>query len=324
MLQAQSYYSVLFRGRYTIYEARLMVKIVQRARQLFGRSPKYSDFIQKAYRLDGVNVVMAFPVSELLGGRSHNYEPLKSAVRSLKSWQVEYYDKQSKTWHLASMLDNATLNEREGMLTITCSQWLLEFICDFSNGGYRAYTFEVAMSMRNPFAARLYMLTCSMSEPLVYSIDGLREVLGVSMTHSRVHDFFRRVLDPAAKELEARGANGFKYEIIRKYKDKPRSKPTAIRLIPVKREGVAAKTAREVTSDIFEAIPASLIQFLALSAKFSYKEIGANKAVLKSFASIEGWQNKLVDIIDRARRKGKNHGYIIAAIKGHVAESGAK
>lgn len=320
MQQAQSYYSVLFRGRYSIYEARLIVKIVNRARQLMKQLPKYTDFLTAAYKIDDLNVVMAFPVAELLGGKSHNYEPLKEAVRALKQWQVEYYDKEAKTWHLASMLDNATLNEREGMLTISCARWLLSFICDFSNGGYRSYCFEKAMSMRNPFAARMYMLTCSMSEPLTYSIQSLRQVLGVDVSHARVHDFFRRVLDPAMKELEEKQANGFRYEIIRKYKDKPHSKPLSVKLIPIKREGVKAKTAQERTEEIFESLPASLVNFLSLSAKFSYKEIQSNKETLAAFSKLDGWQNKIVDIVDRARRKGKNHGYIIQGIKGHVAE----
>lgn len=319
MQQAQSYYSVLFRGRWSIYEARIVVKIVQRARELMKSQGRYADFVQKAYRLDGVNVVMAFAVKELAGSTTHNYEPIKEAVRNLKKWQVEYYDKEAKTWHIASMLDNATLNEHEGILTITCAQWLLEFITDFRNGGYRSYCFEKAMSMRNPFSARMYMLTASMTKPITYQIESIRQVLGVEGSHKRLHDFLRRVIDPAMKELEAKKANGFCYEIIRKYKDRPKSEATAIKIIPIKREGKDMAADNRI-EDLLASVPSSLAQFLNVSCKFSYREMTSNKETLEAFAKVDGWQNKLVDIVDRARRKGKNHGYIIAAMKGHVKE----
>lgn len=320
MRQAQSYYSTIFKGRFTTYEMRIMFKIVQRARELMKSQGRYSDFMTRAYHTDGFNLVMAFPVSELIGGRTHNWASIKNAVRALKSWQVEFYDKDRKEWHIGSMVDNATLKERDGVLVVTCSQWLIDFITDFRNGGYREYTFEIAMSFHNPFAARFYILTASLNKPFVYPLDALREIMGVKDKYSRVHDFLRRVVDPAMSELEAKQANGFKYELVRRFKDKPKSEVTGLLIIPVKRE-LREQAVERQYADFDKAVPSSIRNFLSSQLHFSWKELRGNKDTLAAFCSLDGWQDKLLDITERCRRLGKNHGYIISAMK---SEAGIK
>lgn len=321
MRQAQSYYSAVFKGKFSTYEMRILFKIVQRARGLMKSQGRYSDFMNRAYKTDGFNLVMAFPVSELIGGKSHNWDAIKSAVRGLKAWHVEFYDIVKREWHIGSMVDNATLKEREGILVVSVSQWLVDFLCDFRNGGYREYTFEIAMSMRNPYAARFYVLTASMNKPFVYSFDFLREVMGVKDKYPRAHDFIRRVVEPAARELEERGANGFRYEIERQFKEKPRSKVIGLKIIPVKRE-LRESRIEDQRMDLAAAVPSSIRNFLASQFGFSFKELRGNKETLAAFCGLDGWQDRLLDITERARRLGKNHGYIIAAMKSEAGLAG--
>lgn len=294
-----------------------MLKIVQRTRVL--THGRYQDLLQRRLDTDGFNYNYAIPIAELAGGRSHNYKPIKDAARALKNWEIEYYDKASRKWYLTSMIDNIILEERAGILRFSCSKWLIDYIVDFRNGGYRSYDFERAMALRNPFAARLYLLTASQTSPRRYALGALKDILGVGGRYARLHDFIRRCVEPARAELEAAGANGFSYEIIRRYKDKPRSEPIGLILTPVKREH-GSQNISERIKEAKASMPELLYQYLMQQWKFSAIELANNKDTLASFVSIGGWQEKFVDISDRARRKHKGHGYLIGAMKATISE----
>lgn len=323
MYQAQSYYSVILRGAFSVYEMRIMLKIVQRARLLMKRQGRYSDFLNHAYSVDGFNIVFSIPVAELVGGHTHNYECIKAAARHMeKEWQVEYYDKQSRKWYLTSMIYNVQLDERSGVLIFSAADWLVRYICDFRNGGYREYDFETAMSMRSPYAARMYLLTCSQTSPRVFSIDSLKEIMGVKDKYPRPNDFIRRCVEPARAELEKRGANGFTYKVIRQYPDKQRSRPVSLQIVPVKREKKSANLSVQV-ADLKQQVSPILTQYMSSQLHFTYKEMVSNTKTLTAFCQVPMWQQLFTDIVDRARRKNKGHGYIIAAMKSTVKEKGA-
>lgn len=320
MYQAQSYYSVILKGQFSIYEMRILLNIVRRARLLMKGQGKYSDFLNQAYSVDGFNLVFAIPLSELAGGKSHNYTYIKEAARHMEhDWQIEYYDKQTRKWYLTSMIYNVQLDERSGVLVFSAAEWLVQYICDFRNGGYREYDFELAMSMRSPYAARLYLLTCSQTAPRVYSIDTLKSILGVADKYTRPNDFIRRCIEPARRELEKRNANGFSYEVLRQYAHKPHSTPVSLRFNPVKREKRSANITEQL-SVIKEKIPPLLTQYMTRQLQFTYKELANNETALVSFVTMPSWETIFTDIVSRARRKSKGHGYIIAAMKSAFKE----
>lgn len=320
MYQAQSYYSVILKGHFNVYEMRILLKIVQRARLATKEKGKYSEYLQRAYSSDGINLNFAIPFQELIGGSTHNYGPIKKAVENLeKNWHVEYWDRENKTWHLTSMINNVSMDYRFGILQFSCAKWLIDYILDFKNGGYRYYDFERAFSMRNPFAARLYLITCSMTTPLTFRIENIKEVLGVKDRYPRFHDFIRRVIEPSMKEIEDKGGNGFRYEIIRKFKDRPRSEPIAIKLIPVKREKKDLNIGQQI-GEYKKKVPDIMTLYMSQQLGFSYKELKYNEDTLHAFSLLDNWQAKLYEIVDRCRRKRAGHGYIIGAIKSVIAE----
>lgn len=316
MYQVQSYYSTIMRHDFTVYEMRIMLKIVQRTR-LITYGKKYADYLRKPFDSSGLNLDFAIPLKEFLG-KSHNYEPLKQALRSMQEkWKVEYYDKEKRCWHLSSMINNVVIEERLGILRFSSPRWLVEYICDFSNGGYREYDFEMAMSMRNAFAARFYLITCSMNKPLLFNYDELKRVLGVEDKYKRFPDFERRVLKPAMRELEKRGCNGFSYDVIREVKDKPSSRVYALRIKPVKREKNAVREV-EVRKGWNEKVPPILTAYLAQNFNFSFSELKGNMNTLAEFCKRKDWQEKFFEITERTRRKNKNHGYLISALKSEI------
>lgn len=320
-MQAQSYYSVILRGRFNIYEMRIMLKIVQRTRVL--TDGRWNDLLKRRIDTSSLSLDYAIPVAELIGGKSHNYEPIKDAARAMKAWQIEFYEKERRIWHLASMIENVELDERAGILRFSTPKWLVDYMVDFRNGGYRSYDFEIAMSMRNPYAARFYLLTCSQTDDIYMQLDSFKKVLGIEGRYPKFYDFERRVLQPAMRELERRGVNGFVYREQREFKDNPRSAVKGVWIHPIKR-GKKERNISEIVGEIKRDLPELFTQYLMIQWKFTSIEMANNKKTFLAFTSLEDWQNALIEISDRARRKRKGHGYLIEGMKGKIAEQEAR
>lgn len=318
MKQAQSYYSIILRSDFSIYEMRIMLKIVQRAQPLYN-GKKYSDFLQSGICTDGINMNFAVPLSELLGKHSHNYGPLKAAImRMEKEWFVEYYDKATRVWHSSSMIYNVRIDERSGIMRFGVAKWLIDYIADFRNGGFRVYDFEKAMSLRNPNAARMYLLMASETRTRAMAIEDIKAILGCKDMYARPSEFIRRIIKPAQKELENKGYNGFSYQTINKYPDKKKSGIVGLKITPIKREMKQEINISVTRERLEKELPVILVNYLAFNCGFSYSEISNNRPALMNFVKLSDWQARLGDIVERARRGAKGHGYIIAAIKREI------
>lgn len=319
MKQAQSYYSVIMHADFSIYQMRMLLTVVKRTRAL--TSAIINKQISSSFCTDGVHLNFAVPFKDLVGN-SHNYDSFKQSIRKMmkeKPLVVERYDADNKIWQAAVLFDSVDLLEREGILKFSVNKWVVDYICDL-RGGYRVYDFENAMSLRNPNAARLYLLCSSMSAPMTASFEELRKMLGLSEHYQRIGDFERRVLIPSAKELEDRGFNGFSYEIIRKFPSK-KARAVGFRLMPIKRED---RNISEVKHEVDKALPETLVAYLMTNCGFSMQEISANQKTFGEFVSLEGWQELFINIVDRTRRKRKNHGYLVNALKSEVRARTAK
>lgn len=318
--QVQSYLSILLRGKFTIYQMRIFLKIVQRA-QAFLKSPsgRYSDFIRKAYVMDGYNVNFVMPISDIIASRSHNYEPLKKSIRDMLSrWVVEKYDPNKKLWQATNVVYNVEIEDQKGILRFSCAQWLINQIADFSKFGYRVYDYDVAMRIRNPYAAKIYILMASQKNIMTYDIEEFKKWLGAEGRYKRPADFARRCLEPAKKELEQLGVNGFAYSF--KKRGEWKTAPVdSIVMTPVKRGVIEAKNIGEIKAEVESILPIDIVNYLVLGCGFSYAEVSHQTSVLAAFMQLDNWQWKFTDIITRARKKRKNHGWIIQAWKREIA-----
>lgn len=320
MDQVQSYMSVMLNGKFSVYQMRIFLQIVKRAQSLIrANGGRYSDYIDKAFCMDGFNVNFAVPVQEIVGDRCHNYTPLKEAVLSMESdWIVQHYEWNKRVWRATPVIYNAEIEEQSGILRFTCANWLVQYITDFRKYGYRCYDYEIAMSLRNPNTAKMYLLTCSQDKPLTYPIDTLKKWLGVDEIYKRPADFARRCLEPARKELEKRGVNGFAYEFAHERKGKKTSAIKGVVIKPIKRGKDKPLDAAETRADVETSIDKTLFNYLITNVGFTIKELAHIKSDLIAFTSLPDWQYKITDIITRARQKRKNHGWIIQAIRGEI------
>ena len=330
----QSYLTTVMKGDFSLYETRIFVKIVEHANQLLN-GQRITNILGTAVSVDGITANIEIPIKEILTDGTNDYGKVYKAACSLSNKTVEYYDRKKGKWakntapdgkggvrYYTHLIDNIRYPEGNGLIKFTCATWLLQYILDFVNGNFTMYDLATALSLPSAYCVRMYWLTCSMTKPIPYPIQMLREMLGVGDKYPRPKDFIRRVIAPPAKIFEQRGLNGYVYKAIHKHEDSRTSKITAILLIPVKRQETSTKQlAAKLPANSW--IPAELRQYLSTKEQFTSEDFAKLKTDLFEFAKIPKWRDIIVHIANNAAKQRAGKGYIINGIRSEIRKYNA-
>lgn len=309
----QNYLINAMRGDFNIYEIRIFMKVVQQANHiLYGQ--KVSRLAGRAFCTDGISCHFAVPYKEIDPDKTH-VTAVKSAARRLKDKDIEFYDADTKTWHLASIIDDIHLRDGDGTIYFSTPKWLLGYIVNFISGNFTLYDLELAMTLSSTYAVRMYWLMCNQKKPITYRIDLLRDLLGLPADkYKNGKDFVRRCVEAPMAMLEKRGMNGYTFEKIMEH-----GKIGLIKFTPVKRQVERPEQVMALGNLNMWCKPA-LRQFLQTKCQFTQDELEKNKAVLADFGRLKDWQMMIVKIVRRQSLKGAKKGYVINAMKSCISE----
>lgn len=314
----QSYLTTVMRGNFSVLEIRIFVNIVAHANKIL-RGVKVSKLIGSSVCTDGLNCNLSIPVRSVMPETSHDYMQVKAALKNLAKKQVEFYDAEKKTWFCTPFISNIRVGEHDGLIKFTCARWLLDYILNFVYGNFSLYNLEAALSLTSAYAVRLYWLTCSMRDPLRFSISMLRDMLGVGDKYKQTKDFIKRCIDPAEKMLAAHKLNGFSYK-----KGIVKGRVQYIQFIPVKREEPTDNQLLAQVNGSSTWIDPVLRQYLTAQAGFTMRELSSHKKLWLNLIKMPEWQEKVVQIVNRARRKGAGKGYIIKGLQDSLTDNPSK
>lgn len=303
----QGYLSTIISGNFSAVDARIFIKIVSYAQRFISHN-----IITKADNPTfTTDIRVSMSIRDLLKN-SHGYDEIKKSAINLAKKQFEYADPVDNCWRYSSFAYNIELKERSGIITFSLPSWLLNLILDYSKG-FSRYDLEKSLQLSSSYAIRLYMLTCSASRPFTFKIDFLRKWLGCQDKYPNTSDFVKRVITSSELELQKRGFNGFHAEV-----QKRGLSIDAILFIPVKRGIQLTDKEAEAKLSASAIVPPLLTSTLVQMCKFSYREISANKGTLYQFSKLPGYDEKLLSIIERFRKKRASKGYIIRAMQSEI------
>lgn len=325
----QSYLTTVMKGDFSLYETRIFVKIVEHANQLLN-GQRITNILGTAVSVDGITANIEIPIKEILTDGTNDYGKVYKAACSLSNKTIEYYDRKKGKWtkntapdgkggvrYYTHLIDNIRYPEGDGLIKFTCAAWLLQYILDFVNGNFSMYDLATALCLPSAYCVRMYWLTCSMTKPIPYPIQMLREMLGVGDKYPRPKDFIRRVIAPPARIFEQRGLNGYVFKAIHKHADSRTSKITAILLIPVKRQEPSTKQlAAKLPANSW--IPSELRQYLSTKEQFTAEDFAKLKDDLFEFTNIPKWRDIIVHIANNAAKQRAGKGYIINGIRSEI------
>lgn len=309
----QNYLTTFMKGTFDVYQIRIFMRIVEQSNHVL-KGQRASRLLGKAYTADGINCNFIIPIREFPGGE-HHYSEYRHAAEELFSDKhvIEFVD-ENKTWHKCHIIENLSQNDGDGMLHFTVSLWLMRYIVNFVYGNFTMYNLQSAMMLPSAYAVRLYWLICNMDHPLSYTIPVLRAMLGVPEDkYTNTKDFIKRCILPPQKMFDDRHLNSFTFTRVKKGRF-----IQYLTFTPITRQ---EPTTGELTA--MAALGAwcdpVLRQYLQSQCGFEYKELAANKPTLFEFSKVQQWQDKIIKIVDRARRKRAGKGYIISAMKAEIA-----
>lgn len=301
----------MFRQPLSIYEMRIMLQVVKHCEVLTKK--KGVTYKQLAagniVGSDFVGSVVAVPMAVIMGQSHSGYERVKAAFRTLVKKNIEYYDAHERKWFLSALITDVVIDENKGIVAFRLPKIMIDYICDFSQGGYVLYDWEAAFKMRNIYAARLYTMFSSLNKDIVFGYENLLKAFGVENKYRKLSDFERRVLQPAVKEIETKIGRRLSYEVIRAMPGRKSSKVIGIKFFPMR--SVKAIEGQEVKGGLAQ----EHVSALARLAGLSWREISSNKQKFVPFFARNDWQERLYDVVSRARNKGRNHGWIISALQ---------
>lgn len=307
----QSFIYSITRVRLSLYEQRILLKVVEHA-QIRLKGLLIKDHLERiSHDFDNVQIVV--PIKELLDEGNQHYRHVHDAAVALCSRTFEFYNSESRTWFATPVIYNVEHRDKSGLLTFYVSRVMFDIILDFSKG-YRSYNLKTALSIPSPYASRLYSLMCGQDNPIRFEIYQLKEMFGVRDKYAQTADFIKKVIEPSKRILDAQKCTSFTYSRVREG-----GKVIALLFFPVRRD-------EDINHRAFTKAPVGVLlsqelrYYLIAKAHFSVRELGAHKELLLEFSQLPDAVARIMAIYDRFLDGQKSKGYIIAAMRSAVAE----
>lgn len=299
----------MLRGSLSLYEQRLIVKIVELAQERVKGLLLEKNMRALDHDLD--NIKYEISSRSVLDEDSHHYEDVISAARSLSKKTVEFWSEDKSEFFVSSIIYNVRYYKGSGILSFYVSKSVFDAILDFRRG-FSRYDINIALSLPTAYSARLYAWMCNQSHPISMGIDKLKAWLGCSC-YNQTMDFVKRVIAPSQKYIEQANGNYFTYDLLRDGEHKT-ARVTGIMFRPMKR---VAASEPELCAQLSVArcCDPELLEFLLKYWNFSRKELSAHKALLLRFCSMPDFWGDVYRFRPYANRARNPKGYVISAIK---------
>lgn len=306
----QSFVFSVANGAASLYELRIIFRVVEYAQPVLKGLYLAHNLTQLSHSYD--NVKISIPISTIVADSSHNYDKVREACKNLMTRLFEIYDSSNQSYFATPIIYNFHCMKGEGVLHFYVARRVFDAILDLRRG-YCQFELNIANSIKSSNAARMYVLMCSQTSPISFSIDSLKRMFGVSDKYKQTRDFIKRVIEPAKAELDAMCVSSFAFEPV-----KTGQKVTSIQFTPIhRREHTAEELAAMIP--VSAMIDTELKIFLINAFNFTVKELGAHKILLDNFNKIPYKFDILYSLRDRVRRKNRSKGYVIEAMRGEVA-----
>lgn len=310
----QSFLLSVTRVRLSLYEQRILTKIVEHGQSVIqGLSVQQYKYITNPFDNEKITI----PIRYILTDGSKDYKKVIDACKALMSRKFEFYEPGTKTYYADTIIHNVIHISGTGKVSFQVSRVLYDVMFNFSLG-YKAYDLEEALTLPTPYAVRMYVLLNGQIKPLTWSVEQLKEMFGVADKYTQTADFIKKVIEPARIALVNHRCNGFTY--CRVFDG---NKVTHLRFFPIKVEKKEEVMYKDLTRE--QLVQRKAIEImLANDCFFTWKEIGANKTTITRFSSLLGAVDSMMSIVQRAKRKHMDKGYIVNAMKDEVKNADAR
>lgn len=334
----QSYVLTTAKYDFTVYEKRIMYRLVELAQDEL-RGIMMRDHMHKIQPTFGGREI-TMPIADILKNeKDKNYTTAKEAFTSLACKGVEYED--DKIWSFTNIITSPKIEKGIGIAKFDVDDKIWQCMLDFSKG-YRKYELGTIMNFKSVYAMRFYELMSGQKSPLSFSLEKLKNILGLITTKKvkgvvvvkEKFKFTKRfeesVLDVAQKELDKSSPYSFTYKPI---KERSRGRTgyriTGYTFFPVyidknRDPNLERKELTGMVGNITGAmgmLKPEVNDYLLYNIGYTKDEINANKDLFVNA------QKEIPDLLltfgklqGKSRTKANPKGWIVNALKGKLKD----
>lgn len=282
------------------------------------------------------DVKLTMPISDAFFS---DYKPadVKEALRTLSHRSFEYCDNKNDEWWMCDFIESPEVQFRSGKMTFRVDNKLWDIFLNFSKG-YREFELNKALQLPTSYALRFYMLMSGQKNAFEFTIQKLKEWLGIpedmyktSTGKDRIDNIEARILKPTKEILDNSCPYSFDYIKKKENPDNKTSKVIGFVLIPIyqpkyrdtklEKNGLIAQLSGRLI------INSLVYDYFQNVLGFTSKEINGNKqTIVEAQETIPDLLNELGLLAGKSRDKNNPKGWIIQALKGmtYNAKSGKR
>jgi len=310
--------------RLGLVENRIKYRIIERLQAMFEGIPLDGSIpVDESHYCQ---TVISIPISEILTDGSKNYGMVREASRRLFT-HIFSYEEENYEWVDFVMLSRVGKRRKgDGDIELTITP---DFIrCLAMQGGWQTfYDVEVMCSLNSTYAMRLYELVSRRSggdHPLSMRMEDLKKMFGLEGKYADPHNFDRKVMDIAKRELDSKAPYTFDYR-----RERDRQGEWTYRIHPLyqpqfNRFDTEGRSLRRRVALSF-CLPKDIRDYLMDRDSFGFtaKEIRNNLDTFLEFMRIKGInQRKTLSLLqENSVRKDNPKGWLIGALRSMVAEN---
>lgn len=207
----QSYIITSAKYDYNVYEKRILYRLIEMFQQ-YTKGQKLNDKVHIQTDLFDVKII-TMPISMFLNGEEDkNHKRIKEGIESLEQKKFIYED--DKTWEIIRIISEPKIDKYKEFVSFRINPKIVDAFLDFSKG-FSKYELATAMQFESIYAMRFYELLSGQKRPITYTIENLKIMFQIEDKYSKVNDFFRKVIEPAKKELDKSSPYSFEYKPIK-------------------------------------------------------------------------------------------------------------
>lgn len=318
----QSYILTTAKYDFNIYEKRILYRQVELEQELLlGQQLRPGVIIETSIFKDKQYTI---PVKWLLNGEEDkNHARVRQAFKALMTKIIEYETLDSIG--AFPLIQKFRIDKRSEFVTWQVPMEIVDVAVNFAKG-FRKYELKVAMTFESIYAMRFYELLSGQKNPLTYTIEQLKDMFKISDKYKLVSDFFRKVIEPAKRELDAKSPYSFDFKI-----NKSGRKFHSITFIPkfqpqYQDEDLERQRLQQQVS-LRYTLTKQEINYLKENFGFTDTEIKKNMDTFKEVLGVTDLLTEVSRIIAKMNeyvRKGNPisnpKGYIINALKKSVSD----
>ena len=314
-----------FQPRLGLIENRIKYRIIERLQEMFEGIPLDGSIpVDEQYYHE---TVVQVPISDVLLDNSKNYSIVRDAARRLFTHVFSYEDENYEWIDFVMISRIGKKRKGDGCLELTITS---DFIrCLAMQGSWQTfYDVDVMCSLGSTYAMRLYELVSRRSgsqHTISMKMRDLKLMFGLEGKYADPHNFDRKIMDIAQRELD--NASPFTFEY---HRERDSAGDWCYRITPIyqpqySRFRTERRSLRHRVA-LCMCLPSDIRNFLLSSSQgfgFTTKEVQNNLDVFTEFLKIKGINQRamLVDMHDKSRDKDNPKGWLIGALKGVIQEN---